>query len=379
MAPASPSITTHLPPFRFELLAQVGQARAGVFHTPHGIIPTPMFMPVGTQSTVKALTWHQVKDLGAAMVLCNAYHCYLRPGHDLVAQAGGLHQWMNWQGPILTDSGGFQVFSLAHLNTMTEEGVTFKSPIDGSKHHITPEVSMAIQNSLGADVIMAFDHCAAYPVTHEKAQEALERTLRWLERCQKSHARPDTQALFPIIQGSTYLDLRTRSVQETLTLMPDAYGYAVGGVSVGEPPEEMHRIMAHTVPLLPQDRPRYLMGVGTPRDLLEGILHGVDLFDCVMPTRIARHGSFFTKEGRKIITNQKFREDFTPLDESCTCFTCQNHSKGYIRHLFKSGEDTGKTLLSIHNLHYLIQWTQQIRSLLLEGRSPSEILHTHTL
>jgi queuine tRNA-ribosyltransferase len=370
---------TPQPPFSFELLNQVGEARAGVFHTPHGSIPTPMFMPVGTQSTVKALTWEQVKHLGASMVLCNAYHCYLRPGHELVAKAGGLHHWMGWEGPILTDSGGFQVFSLAHLNTMTEEGVTFKSPIDGSKHHITPEVSMAIQNALGADVIMAFDHCAEYPVSHEKAQAALERTLRWLERCQAAHQNPASQALFPIIQGSTYLDLRTRSVQETLALVPDAYGYAVGGVSVGEPPEAMHRIMAHTVPQLPTNRPRYLMGVGTPRDLLEGILHGVDLFDCVMPTRIARHGSFFTKEGRKIITNQKFREDFTPLDEDCTCFTCTHHSKAYVRHLFKAGEDTGKTLLSIHNLHYLIQWTQTIRTLILEGRSPRDILQTHAL
>jgi len=358
--------------FHFELLAQSGQARAGVFHTPHGPVPTPAFMPVGTQSVVKTLTWEQVKTCGASMVLSNAFHLYLRPGHQLVAEAGGLHQWMNWQGPILTDSGGFQVFSLANINKLTEEGVTFQSPIDGSRHLITPEVSMDIQMALGADVAMAFDECPPYPVTPETAKESLLRTIRWLERCQTHHQRAD-QALFPIIQGSTFLPLRDLSVALTLERAPDAYGYAIGGVSVGEPPDLVADIVRHTAPQLPTHKPRYLMGVGTPHDLWQGVMAGVDLFDCVMPTRVARHGAFYTPTGRRVITNKGFERDFTPLDPTCDCFSCTHHTRAYIRHLFKAEENTGKSLLSIHNIRFLIRWMDQLREAILAG-APLETL-----
>jgi len=351
--------------FSFTLHAKQGEARAGTFVTPHGVIETPVFMPVGTHSTVKSLTWPQIHAMGTEIVLANAYHMYLRPGHELVAKAGGLHGWSNWQKPILTDSGGFQVFSLSHLRDITEEGVHFRDPTNGNKHFISPEVSMQIQNGLGADIIMAFDECCPYPIDHAPAKASLERTQRWLERCWTSHTRHHDQALFPIVQGATYEDLRTSHalmVQEF-----DAVGYAIGGVSVGEPRPMIEHMTSYTAPLLPEFKPRYLMGVGTIRDLLKGIRSGVDMFDCVLPTRNARHGTFFSPTGNKHIKNAEFTEDFGPLVEGCACYTCQNHSRAYIKHLIKQKEDTGKTLLSIHNVYTLVQLAKSVRRHILAG------------
>lgn len=363
-------MTVSAPPFDYQLLAtektSVGVARAGVFKTPHGLVETPMFMPVGTNSTVKSLTWPMVEEMGATMVLSNAFHMYLRPGHELVKKAGGLHGWMNWHKPVLTDSGGFQVFSLAKIRNIEEDGVRFQSPYDGSTHFIGPEKAMEIQNALGADVIMAFDECPPYPATYEYAKDSLAKTHRWLERCFKSHARPHDQALFPIVQGSTYEDLRVESAKFVQQF--DAYGYAIGGVSVGEPREEINRIVEFTAPMLPEHKPRYLMGVGTPEDILESIARGIDLFDCVMPTRIGRHGTFFSPRGRKNIKNAQYREDFGPLVEDCTCFTCKHHTRAYVRHLFRQKETTGQTLLSYHNVNYLIQTAKQARQAVLENR-----------
>jgi len=360
---------TQLMTFSYELLATeqtpVGTARSGVFHTPHGVVETPMFMPVGTNSTVKSLTWDQIDAMGATMVLSNAFHMYLRPGHKLVAKAGGLHGWMNWQKPILTDSGGFQVFSLAKIRKIEEDGVRFQSPYDGSTHFIGPEKAMEIQNDLGADVIMAFDECPPYPSTYEYTKDSLAKTHRWLGRCFEAHARPHDQALFPIVQGGTYEDLRQESAQFVQQF--NAHGYAIGGVSVGEPRVEINRIVAFTAPLLPENKPRYLMGVGTPEDILDAVARGIDLFDCVMPTRIGRHGTFFSPIGRKNIKNAEFREDFGPLVEGCECYTCQHHTRAYVRHLFKQKETTGLTLLSYHNVNYLIQTAKQARAAVLAG------------
>ncbi|MEB3206258.1 MAG: tRNA guanosine(34) transglycosylase Tgt [Vampirovibrionales bacterium] len=351
-------------PFSFEVFATEGEARAGVFKTPHGVVETPAFMPVGTQSVVKTLTQTQLAAINPQMTLANAYHLYLRPGHQLIQKAGGLHGWMNWPHPILTDSGGFQVFSLANHRKITEEGVMFRDPASGSSHFIGPEESMAIQNALGADVIMAFDECPPHPVTHQEAKTSLERTQRWLQRCFQAHSRSD-QALFPIVQGAGFEDLRSMAAAHVQQF--SAYGYAIGGVSVGEPPEAITRIVAHTAKLLPADKPRYLMGVGTPRDLLMGITHGIDLFDCVMPTRVARHGAFFTNQGRINIKRQEFESDFSPLQEGCVCEACRLYSRAYIRHLIRVDESTGKTLLSIHNITYLVQFAQKARRALLEG------------
>lgn len=364
--------------FSFTVQASTGQARAGVFQTPHGSINTPVFMPVGTHSTVKHMTWPQVKETGAQIVLANAYHLYLRPGADLVAKAGGLHHWSQWHGPILTDSGGFQVFSLAKLRKITEEGVRFQDAVSGDKHFISPEVSMTIQNRLGADIIMAFDECPPYPVTREAAKASLERTHRWLARCVTAHQRPQEQALFPIVQGSTFLDLRTEAAKGVQTLY-NAVGYAIGGVSVGEPRPLIHAITRHTAPLLPWDKPRYLMGVGTPLDLLEGIAAGVDLFDCVLPTRNARHGHFFTPTGNANIKKADFTEDFTPLVEGCDCYSCTNYSRAYLRHLFRQQEGTAKTLLSIHNLHYMAAWVKKARSAILTGSFEAFYQEQHRL
>jgi queuine tRNA-ribosyltransferase len=356
--------TSH-PAFSYTLHARQGQARAGSFHTPHGKVETPVFMPVGTNSTLKSLTWPSIHETGAQIVLANAYHMYLRPGHERVAQSGGLHAWSNWQKPILTDSGGFQVFSLAQLRTIKEEGVHFRDPLNGNKHFIGPEESMAIQNGLGADVIMAFDECPPYPVTHEVARLSLERTQRWLERCWKAHARHHDQALFPIVQGSTYEDLRVRHAQMVQEF--DAVGYAIGGVSVGEPRHLIEQMTAYTAPLLPSHKPRYLMGVGTIRDLLKGIHSGVDMFDCVLPTRNARHGTFFTPTGNQHIKNATFTDDDGPLVEGCACYTCTHHGRAYIKHLMRQKEDAGKTLLSIHNVHTLVQLAMDARRHILAG------------
>ena len=356
--------------FNFEIIKESKNtnARAGLFKTPHGEIKTPIFMPVGTNSAVKMLTNEQVLEAGAQIILANSYHMYLRAGCDLIKEAGGLHKWMNFNKPILTDSGGFQIFSLAKLRKITPDGVHFQDPVNGSKHYITPEISMKIQEDLGADIIMAFDECAPYPCSYKEARSALDKTKNWLIRCFEAH-KNYSQALFPIVQGAFFDDLRKESAQFVSQF--DAAGYAIGGVSVGEPADIKNHITKITAPLLPQNKPRYLMGVGTPVDLIEGIKSGVDMFDCVLPTRNARHGSFFTYQGNKIIKNKQFERDFTPLDEKCDCYTCKNHTKAYIRHLYKTQEATAATLLSIHNIHFLIKLSQDLRNSIIEGNFES--------
>ena len=356
--------------FNFEIIkeSKSTNARAGLFKTPHGEIKTPIFMPVGTNSAVKMLTNEQVLEAGAQIILANSYHMYLRAGCDLIKEAGGLHKWMNFNKPILTDSGGFQIFSLAKLRKITPDGVHFQDPVNGSKHYITPEISMKIQEDLGADIIMAFDECAPYPCSYKEARSALDKTKNWLIRCFEAH-KNYSQALFPIVQGAFFDDLRKESAQFVSQF--DAAGYAIGGVSVGEPAEIKNHITKITAPLLPQNKPRYLMGVGTPTDLIEGIKSGIDMFDCVLPTRNARHGSFFTYQGNKIIKNKQFERDFTPLDKKCECYTCKNHTKAYIRHLYKTQEATAATLLSIHNIHFLIKLSQDLRNSIIEGNFES--------
>ena len=353
--------------FSYELLKEDKKtgARAGLLHTPHGDIETPIFMPVGTNSAVKMMTNDHLKDTGAQIILGNSYHLTLRPGNKLIKEFGGLHKWMNWDKPILTDSGGFQVFSLADLRNITEDGVKFKDAKTGTEYFINPEISMEIQQDLGSDIAMAFDECAPYPCTYEEAKLAMERTHRWLERCFKAHTRDD-QALFPIVQGAFYDDLRKESARVISTF--DAVGYAIGGVSVGEPANVKNHFVELTAPLLPRLKPRYLMGVGTPEDLLDGILRGIDMFDCVLPTRNARHGSFFTHNGRKIIKNKEFERDASPLDENCCCYACRNHTKAYIRHLYRAGEATAAILLSIHNIQFLIDLVKEARKAILEDR-----------
>lgn len=354
-------------PFTFEILAQQGRARAGVFHTPHGPIPTPVFAPVGTQATVKAVTPAQLDDVGANLVLANTYHLYLRPGDELVSELGGLHRFMNWSAPILTDSGGYQVFSLADSRQVDNDGVTFKSHIDGSTHRFTPEKSIAIQENLGADIIMAFDECAP-PYDRAYNERALERTHNWAQRCQQVKRRPD-QALFGIVQGGVFPDLRQRSAEFISSL--DFPGNAVGGLSVGETKEEMHAMLDIVLPILPVEKPRYLMGVGTPEDLIEGVLRGVDIFDCVLPTRLARHNAVMTRKGRLNLVNATYARDPGPIDPECTCYTCQNYSRAYLRHLITAREILSATLLSIHNLHMLIKLMQEMRQAILERRIES--------
>lgn len=353
--------------FNYELVHECAQtgARAGILTTPHGQVLTPIFMPVGTNSAVKTLTADQIVDTGAQIMLSNSYHLYLRAGTKLIKQFGGIHKWMNWQKPVLTDSGGFQVFSLAHLNKITEDGVEFRDPKDGKKHFINPEVSMEIQQDIGADIIMAFDQCAPFPCDYDTAKKAMERTHRWLERCFKAKTNPH-QALFPIVQGAFFDDLRRESASVISSY--DAVGYAIGGLSVGETKDIMNHFTEFTAPLLPKYKPRYLMGVGTPEDLLDGIKRGIDMFDCVLPTRNARHGSFFTWDGKSNIKTQKYAEDPRPLVEGCNCYTCRNHSRAYIRHLWRCGESTASTLLSIHNIQFLVEFSQLCRQAILEDR-----------
>lgn len=353
--------------FKFELVHTCKQtgARAGVFTTPHGIIKTPIFMPVGTNSAVKTLTSRQVEETGAQIILANSYHLYLRAGTKRIKQFGGIHGWMNWNKPVLTDSGGFQVFSLSHLRKITEDGVEFQDPKDGKKHFISPEISMEIQQDIGADIIMAFDECAPYPCDYDTAKKAMERTHRWLARCFEAKTNSH-QALFPIVQGAFFDDLRKESA--SVISRYDAAGYAIGGVSVGEPVEMKNHFVEFTAPLLPHNKPRYLMGVGTPEDLLDGIKFGIDMFDCVLPTRNARHGSFFTWEGKKNIKNKAFSDDSSPLAEGCNCYACQNHSCAYIRHLWRCGESTAATLLSIHNIKFLVDFSQMCRDAVLNDR-----------
>ncbi|WP_018086390.1 tRNA guanosine(34) transglycosylase Tgt [Desulfurispora thermophila] len=342
----------------------LSQARAGILHTPHGDVFTPVFMPVGTQATVKTMTPEEIRQAGGRMILSNTYHLYLRPGHELVRRAGGLHKFMNWSGPILTDSGGFQVFSLASLRRVEEDGVRFRSHIDGSEHFFSPEFAVQIQEALGSDVAMVFDECAPYPCDYEYARRAMLRTSRWAERCLQAHTRSD-QALFAIVQGVTYRDLREESARQLVAM--DFPGYAVGGLSVGEPKSLMYEVLDYTVPLLPENKPRYLMGVGSPDCLVEGVARGIDMFDCVLPTRIARNGTVFTKQGRLVVRNAEYKEDFRPLEEGCSCYACRNYTRAYIRHLIKANEILGLRLTTIHNLHFLHNLMEQIRQAILNG------------
>lgn len=339
------------------------RARLGELTTPHGVVDTPIFMPVGTQATVKTMTPEEVKETGGRLILSNTYHLYLRPGHDLVKEAGGLHKFMNWDGPILTDSGGFQVFSLGPLRTITEDGVEFRSHIDGSKHFFTPEKVMEIEQALGADIAMTFDECAPYPCAKEYAVAALERTTSWAARCKNAHTRKD-QALFAIVQGGVFTDLRERSARELIDL--DFPGYGIGGLSVGEPKELMYEVLDHLIPIMPEDKPRYLMGVGSPDCLIEGVVRGIDMFDCVLPTRIARNGTVFTRNGKLTIRNAEYARDFSPLDKHCSCYACQNYSRAYIRHLIKTNEILGIRLTTIHNLHFIQDLMENIRQAIRE-------------
>jgi queuine tRNA-ribosyltransferase len=348
--------------FEYDLTAIEGRARAGVFHTPHGDLLTPIFAPVGTQATVKMLTPAQLDELGASLVLSNTYHLYLRPGDELVAALGGLHEFMRWPHPILTDSGGYQVFSLAQTRKIDDDGVTFKSHIDGSTHRFTPEKSIAIQENLGADIIMAFDECAD-PNDQAYIKIAMERTHRWAERSLKAHQRPD-QALFGILQGGVDPQLRAASA-EFISSLPFP-GVAIGGLSVGETKQQMHATLDVVTPLLPENKPRYLMGVGTPEDLINGIARGIDIFDCVLPTRLARHHSAFSPEGRLNLMNAGFARDARPIDGECSCYTCRTFTRAYLRHLIVAGELLAGTLLSIHNLHALVELVNQIRGMILE-------------
>ncbi len=334
------------------------KARRGVVSTPHGKINTPIFMPVGTQATVKAMSPEELKEIQAEIILGNTYHLYLRPGHELIKRAGGLHEFMNWDKPILTDSGGFQVFSLSDLREIKEEGVYFQSHIDGSRHFISPEKSIEIQNALGSDIVMAFDECPPEPSNYDYVKNSLERTVRWAERSKEAMDN-DKQSLFGIIQGGIFKDLREESVKKMTDIgFP---GYAVGGLSVGEAKEDMLDTLDFTVPLMPENKPRYLMGVGTPEDLIEGVMRGIDMFDCVMPTRIARHGSIFTSEGRITIRNATYKEDFTAPDPDCNCYVCQNYTRAYIRHLLKRNEILGVRLTTYHNLYFFIDLMNKIK------------------
>ena len=333
-------------------------ARRGVIHTPHGDIQTPVFMPVGTRATVKSMTPEELKEIEAQIILSNTYHLYLRPGHNLIKEAGGLHNFMKWDRPILTDCGGFQVFSLSDLRTISEEGVEFKSHLDGSKHLFTPEKVMEIEEALGADIIMSFDECCPYPSTYEYTKQSMERTTRWAKRCKDAQTRKD-QGLFGIIQGGFYEDLRKKSTEDLVEL--DFPGYAIGGISVGEPKEEFLKILKYTAPLMPENKPRYLMGVGSPDYLIEAALAGIDMCDCVLPTRIARNGTAMTWQGKKVIRNATYERDFTTLDEECDCYACKNYTKAYIHHLIKNKEILGVRLLSIHNLRFLTKLMERVR------------------
>ena len=347
-------------PFSYEVkhVCKQSGARLGVLHTPHGDIPTPIYMPVGTSACVKAMIPREMKEIGTKILLSNTYHLHLRPGENLIREAGGLHKFMGWDGPILTDSGGFQVFSLAGIRKIEEKGVTFRSHLDGSKQFIGPEESMDIQQALGSDICMAFDVCTAYPCDRETAKKNMETTHRWAERCKMHHTRED-QALFGIVQGAFFRDLRIESAK-TLADM-DFIGYGIGGLSVGEPKPLMYEMLDEIRPYMPENKPRYLMGVGTPDCFIEGVIRGVDMFDCVLATRIARNGSVMTSRGRVVVKNGKYARDFTPMDDRCDCYACQNFTRAYIRHLFNAKEITAGRLASIHNLRFLIHMMEEIR------------------
>lgn len=350
--------------FSFETIKQDKRtgARAGILHTPHGDIETPVYMPVGTQATVKGVYPRDLIEAGSQIILANTYHLFERPGEDIVERAGGLHKFMNWNKPILTDSGGFQVFSLAKLNDITDEGVTFKSGIDGKKHFITPERAIDIENALGADIIMAFDQCSEYGQTHKDGEKAMKRTLEWLDRCYVHHVN-EKQALFPIVQGSFYTDLRIKSLQETVSYAK--YGIGIGGLSVGEPKPLMYSLLEDMYPYFPTKIPRYLMGVGSPDCLVEGVKRGIDMFDCVLATRIARNGTALTSKGKIVVRNGKYKDDFTPLDDECDCYCCKHYTKAYLRHMINVGEMTGGMLISLHNITFLHKLMKGMRNAIL--------------
>ncbi|NLC95834.1 MAG: tRNA guanosine(34) transglycosylase Tgt [Bacilli bacterium] len=353
---------------RFEVLHVCKQsgARLGKLYTPHGVIETPIFMPVGTQATVKTLSPEELKEMNTQIILSNTYHLWLQPGDDIIKEAGGLHQFMRWDGPILTDSGGFQVFSLSKLRRITDEGVEFRHHKSGAKLFMTPEKAISIQNNLGSDIMMSFDECVELPADYNYVKESVERTLKWAERGLKVHKNTEKQALFGIVQGGDFEDLREYSAKKTVEL--DFPGYAIGGLSVGESKETMYRIIETTIPHLPTNKPRYLMGVGSADALIEGCIRGIDMFDCVLPTRIARHGTAMTSFGRVVIKNQQYERDFTPLDPECDCYTCRNYTKSYLRHLFKAEEMFGQRLLSYHNVYFLLKLMEQVRQAIKEDR-----------
>jgi queuine tRNA-ribosyltransferase len=356
------------PAITYELIAKDERtgARAGIVHTPHGSFETPIFMPVGTQASVKGVSPDELKDLGAGIILSNTYHLFLRPGMELIREAGGLHKFMHWDRAILTDSGGFQVFSLGDLRKITEEGVTFRSHIDGSKKFLSPEVSMQVQMCLGSDIVMAFDECVSYPADYEYAKRSTERTQRWAERCQRAMTAPQ-QGLFGIVQGGMYKDLRRWHVARLVEM--DLPGYAVGGLSVGEPPELMYEMLSYSTSLLPEHKPRYLMGVGTPDHLVEGVARGIDMFDCVYPTRVARNGMAMTWTGRLVMKNANLEHDHRVIEEGCGCYACRNgYTRAYIRHLVRAGEIFGLRLLSLHNLYFLEEFVRRMRAAIIEGR-----------
>lgn len=357
------------PAITYELIKQCPHtgARAGRIHTPHGSFDTPIFMPVGTQASVKTLAPEELKEMGAGIILSNNYHLFLRPSSKLVKEAGGLHKFMNWDRAILTDSGGFQVFSLGDLRKISEEGVTFRSHIDGSKKFLSPEIATQSQMDLGADIIMAFDECVPYPADFKYTRESMELTLRWAQRCKDTMTNPN-QGLFGIVQGGMYKDLRIECANRLVDM--DFPGYAVGGLSVGEPKELMYEMLDITLEHLPQNKARYLMGVGTPDCLVEGVMRGIDMFDCVYPTRVARNGTAMTWNGRLVIKNAQYEHDFHPIDEHCNCYTCRNYSRAYIRHLVRVNEIFGLRLLTIHNLHFLIDFMRQMRQSIMEDRFP---------
>lgn len=357
-------------PVTYELIKKTGNARAGVITTPHGTVETPVFMPVGTQGTVKGMTKEELIELGSEIILGNTYHLHLRPGDDIVAKFGGLHGFSKWEKPILTDSGGFQVFSLGHLRKITEEGVAFSSHLDGSKCFLSPEKSIEIQNNLGSDIVMLFDECPPGMSSRQYLVPSIERTARWAKRCIDAHKRPEEQGLFVIVQGGIYEDLREKSLESLLEMDESFSGYAMGGLAVGEPREDMYRILENITPKFPENKPRYLMGVGEPLDMLEAVESGIDMMDCVQPTRIGRHGTVFTKYGRLVVKNAGYAEDDRPLDEGCNCYVCRNYSRGYIRHLLKAGEILGQRLTTYHNLYFLVHLMKNARKAILEDRFP---------
>lgn len=341
-------------------------ARYGILHTPHGDVETPMFMPVGTLGTVKFVSREEIKEMGAGVILGNTYHLWLRPGKEIMEKAGGLHKFMSYDGPILTDSGGFQVFSLAEMRNISEEGVTFKNHLNGDTMFLSPEDSIRMQNAIGSDIMMSFDECAPYPSSHEYMKNSVERTLRWAKRGKDAHQNPDRQALFGIVQGGEYEDLRRYSAEKTVEIGFD--GYAIGGTSVGETKETHYKMLDYTLPYLPFDKPRYEMGIGAVNDIFEAVAHGVDMFDCVLPTRIARHGALMTSEGRINIKKAIYADDFRPLDPECDCYCCRNYSRAYLHHLFRCNEGLGMRLMSIHNLRFLIHLVEEIRVAIQEDR-----------